>query len=94
MLGKGKLIPRYHPVEIRIGRVITSEELRRIASDGTGAGAYRKLADYMRQAVVTLGERSAAPIKRGHATKAADDREPPAASHGVRNGAGRRRAKA
>ena len=32
VLGKGSLIPRRHPVEVRIGRVITSAELRDLAA--------------------------------------------------------------
>jgi long-chain acyl-CoA synthetase len=95
VLGKGKLIPRHYPVEVRIGRVIANDELRQIAEEGSGAGGYRKLADYMRQTVAALGERPAAVTARGRVpAKTADDREPPAASHGVRNRAGRGRAKA
>ena len=94
VLGKGKLIPRHHPVEIRIGRVITNDELRQIAADGRGAGAYRKLADYMRQVVMTLGEHAPVAPARGRVAKAADNREPPAASYGLSTRAGRRRAKA
>jgi long-chain acyl-CoA synthetase len=54
VLGKGGLIPHRAPVELRIGRVITNAELRTLASDSEGAGAYRKLAEHMRQAVVGL----------------------------------------
>ena len=57
VLGKGSIIPRRHPVEVRIGRVITNAELRALADDAEGTGAYRKLADSMRAAVLALGER-------------------------------------
>ena len=57
VLGKGALIPHRGPVEVRIGRVITNTELRLLAADAEGAGAYRKLADSMRQAVLALVER-------------------------------------
>ena len=57
VLGKGSVIPHHHPVEVRIGRVITNAELRAIADNAEGAGAYRKLADAMRAAVLALGER-------------------------------------
>ena len=39
-------------MEIRIGGVITSERLRQIAEQSEGAGAYRKVADFMREAVI------------------------------------------
>jgi long-chain acyl-CoA synthetase len=54
VLAKGKLLPRRAPVEVRIGRVLTIDELRSAAQDAEGAGAYRALADHMRQAVVGL----------------------------------------
>src|SRR5260370_12478522 len=57
VLGKGALIPHRGPVEVRIGRVITNTALRLLAADVEGAGAYRKLADSMRQAVLALVER-------------------------------------
>jgi len=56
VLGKGSLIPRRAPVEVRIGPVITSATLRAAAHDAEGPGAYRKLADLMRDAVVGLTE--------------------------------------
>src|SRR5579875_495615 len=90
VLGKGKLIPRHHPVEVRIGPVLTNEELLKVAADGSGAGAYRKLADRMRQAVMALGERPAPPVVRRRAIGVNADDEPPA--RGVRNG--RKRVKA
>ena len=93
VLGKGKLIPRHHPVEVRIGPLLTHDELVKIVADGTGAGAYRKLADRMRQAVMTLGERPPASVVRRRAS-AAHERDEPPASRGVRNGNGRKRAKA
>ncbi|HXN11929.1 MAG TPA: hypothetical protein VN865_02395, partial [Candidatus Acidoferrales bacterium] len=54
VMGKGSLVPRRHPVEVRIGRAITAAELREIAQSSEGAGAYRKIADLMRTAVVAL----------------------------------------
>jgi long-chain acyl-CoA synthetase len=59
VMGKGSLVPRRRPVEVRIGRAITAAELREIAESSEGAGAYRKIADLMRTAVTTLsGSRS------------------------------------
>ena len=63
VLGKGSLIPRRHPVEVRIGRVITNAELRALAENAEGTGAYRKLADPMRAAVLALGERMPPPAR-------------------------------
>jgi long-chain acyl-CoA synthetase len=58
VMGKGSLVPRRAPVEVRIGRAITAEELRALA-ETEGAGAYRKIADLMRTAVIGLsGSRS------------------------------------
>jgi long-chain acyl-CoA synthetase len=54
VLGKGSLIPRRAPVEVRIGNAIVNAELRLLADDAEGAGAYRKLADHMRSAVIGL----------------------------------------
>jgi long-chain acyl-CoA synthetase len=53
VMGKGTLIPRRHPVEVRIGRAITASELRELA-ESDGAGAYRKIADLMRTVVLAL----------------------------------------
>src|SRR5271169_2303069 len=57
VLGKGSIIPHRRPVEVCIGRVITNAELRALADNAEGTGAYRKLADSMRAAVLALGER-------------------------------------
>ena len=57
VLGKGSLIPQRHPVEIRIGSVITAAKLRSISENAEGTGAYRKIADHMRSAVISLGIR-------------------------------------
>jgi hypothetical protein len=58
-MGKGSLLPRRRPVEVRIGRAITASELRELAESSEGAGAYRKIADLMRTAVIALsGSRS------------------------------------
>ncbi|HYK64953.1 MAG TPA: AMP-binding protein, partial [Patescibacteria group bacterium] len=62
VMGKGTIIPRRHPVELRIGRVITSAELRDLAASAEGAGAYRKIAGLMRTAVVGLAGSRAKPI--------------------------------
>jgi long-chain acyl-CoA synthetase len=59
VMGKGSLVPRRRPVEVRIGRAITASELREVAESSEGAGAYRKIADLMRTSVVALsGSRS------------------------------------
>ncbi len=50
VLGKGRLLPRPAPVEVRIGRVMPIADLRIVAQDSESTGAYRKLADCMRQA--------------------------------------------
>ena len=58
VMGKGSLVPRRALVEVRIGRAITADELREMA-ETEGAGAYRKIADLMRTAVIALsGSRS------------------------------------
>jgi 1-acyl-sn-glycerol-3-phosphate acyltransferase len=54
VLGKGSLIPRRAPVEVRIGAVIVNDHVRALAVDTEGAGAYRKLADYMHNTVLSL----------------------------------------
>ncbi len=54
VLGKGSLMPRRRPVEIRIGGVISPDEIRAVADKSEGAGAYRKLADLMRESVIAL----------------------------------------
>ena len=59
VLGKGSLIPRHHEVEVRIGSVISAEKLRAVSEDAEGVGAYRKVADYMRDAVASIGTRKA-----------------------------------
>jgi long-chain acyl-CoA synthetase len=62
VMGKGSLIPRRHPVEVRIGRAITADALRELAASSEGAGAYRKISDMMRAAVIALsGSRSRLP---------------------------------
>jgi long-chain acyl-CoA synthetase len=63
VLGKGKLLPRHAPVEVRIGRVLTIDELRLAAQDAEGAGAYRTLADRMRQAVLGLTAKGAQALR-------------------------------
>jgi long-chain acyl-CoA synthetase len=56
VLGKGNLIPRRAPVELRIGTVITNASLRMLVENIEGAGAYRKLADHLRAIVIGLSE--------------------------------------
>jgi len=55
-LGKGQLIPRRSPVEVRIGPVITNSALARAARDGEGYGAYRRAAEVMRQRIIELAQ--------------------------------------
>jgi long-chain acyl-CoA synthetase len=59
VLGKGSLLPHYHEVEVRIGSVISAAKLRSVSENAEGMGAYRKLADYMRTAVVAMGTKKA-----------------------------------
>jgi hypothetical protein len=69
VMGKGSLIPRRHLIEVRIGRAITAAELRELAESSEGAGAYRKIADLMRAAVIALsGSRSKLAVTAGTAT--------------------------
>jgi long-chain acyl-CoA synthetase len=56
VLGKGKLIPKHSPVEMRIGRVVSNAELRVVAESSEGAGAYRKAADFLRKTVEGLAQ--------------------------------------
>ncbi len=60
-LGKGQLLPRRYPVELRIGPVIANETLVSIARDGEVYGIYRKAAEAMRQAILALAGRATAP---------------------------------
>ncbi|HLX04102.1 MAG TPA: lysophospholipid acyltransferase family protein, partial [Candidatus Binatus sp.] len=54
VMGKGRLVPRRLPVEVRIGRAIIASELRELADSSEGAGAYRKIADLMRTSVIAI----------------------------------------
>ncbi|MFI5352113.1 MAG: AMP-binding protein [Candidatus Binatales bacterium] len=56
VLGKGSLIPRRYPVEVRIGAVITNARLREAADNAEGTGAYRKAAEFMRESVIALAQ--------------------------------------
>ncbi|MGH7905124.1 MAG: lysophospholipid acyltransferase family protein, partial [Candidatus Binataceae bacterium] len=76
VLGKGHLIPRRHPVEIRIGSVITNSELRQ-AGDENGAGGYRKISDLMRNEVLSLGERTPRRISGSRSETPAGKYQPP-----------------
>ncbi|HEY6418848.1 MAG TPA: AMP-binding protein [Candidatus Binataceae bacterium] len=90
VLGKGSLLPRRAPVEVRIGRVIGNAELRNLAESSEGMGAYRKLADFMHAAVVALksgrgvrriGLRAAEPVAAAlEPPPAPQSQEPPRAS--------------
>jgi 1-acyl-sn-glycerol-3-phosphate acyltransferase len=76
VMGKGSLIPRRRPVEVRIGRAITASKLRELAESSEGAGAYRKIADLMRVAVTTLsGSRSRLPRGSDLSTASTDGAE-------------------
>ena len=63
VLGKGSLLPRRAPVELRIGAVITNSELRARVQDIEGAGAYRKIADFLRATVIGLAEINSGPTQ-------------------------------
>ncbi len=87
VLGKGKLIPQHHPVEMRIGRVVSNAELRVVAESSEGAGAYRKAADFLRKTVEGLVQpphrgtaRNAHRVKPGDQQDAAARGEKPARS--------------
>jgi long-chain acyl-CoA synthetase len=86
VLGKGSLIPRRAPVEIRIGRVIVNADLRTIAEESEGAGAYRKLADHMRAAVLGLIDRPSRLVTAAKPDISAAD-EPVGEEHKRRGGA-------
>jgi long-chain acyl-CoA synthetase len=76
VMGKGSLVPRRHPVEVRIGRAITADDLRELA-ETEGAGAYRKIADLMRTAVIALsGSRSKLTRNIETDTAASNEAEP------------------
>jgi long-chain acyl-CoA synthetase len=66
VLGKGRLLPRRAPVEVRIGRVMPIADLRIVAQDADGAGAYRKIADCLRQAVIDLAQRRSPAARLTH----------------------------
>jgi long-chain acyl-CoA synthetase len=69
-LGKGQLLPRRYPVELRIGPVIANETLARMAHNGEAYGVYRKAAEAMRQAILALAGRARPPR---HGSSAAAD---------------------
>ena len=54
VLGKGSVVPRHHPVEVRIGGVISNQRLREIAESSSGAGAYRSVSDFLRSTIAGL----------------------------------------
>jgi long-chain acyl-CoA synthetase len=85
VLGKGSLIPRRASVVVRIGPPIANTELRALAEDSEGAGAYRKLADHMREAVVALVNRPTRP-RRISAPVAVEQEEAPAQAVRKRSG--------
>src|SRR5207245_9276652 len=81
VLRNGSLIPRRARVEVRIGPVIANQQLRALAENAEGAGAYRKLADHLRAALLALVERPSrlAQIQVATPSIVADDGAPPAA---------------
>jgi long-chain acyl-CoA synthetase len=83
VLGKGSLIPRYHEVEVRIGSVIGASKLRTVSENAEGMGAYRKLADYMRNAVLAMGVRTppARPAPNAPAAAGSTKILPPSSAH-------------
>jgi 1-acyl-sn-glycerol-3-phosphate acyltransferase len=82
VMGKGSLIPRRHPVEVRIGRAITAAELRELAKSSEGAGAYRKIADLMRTAVTSLsGSRAKLTLTADESTAPSNGAEPVTHAH-------------
>lgn len=54
VLGKGSVVPHYHPVEVRIGGVISNRRLLEIAEKGDGTGAYRSVSDFLRRTIAGL----------------------------------------
>jgi long-chain acyl-CoA synthetase len=54
VLGKGSIVPRHHPVEVRIGGVISNRVLREIAESSEGTGAYRSVSEYLRRTLAGL----------------------------------------
>ena len=84
VLGKGSLFPRKHPVEVRIGRIITNARLREAAESAEGAGAYRKAADFLRNAVMALAPGNRKKMPRGLET-APQLPAPAKTSHGPRD---------
>jgi long-chain acyl-CoA synthetase len=74
VLGKGSLIPRRAPVELRIGRVIANAELRALVEDVDGAGAYRKIADQLRATVLGLSQPILRPERSPQVVKPAKSR--------------------
>ncbi len=78
VMGKGSLLPRRRPVEVRIGRVIMASQLREIAESSEGAGAYRKIADLMRAQVIALsGSRRKLKLASDAEAAPANGAEPP-----------------
>src|SRR5260370_23508506 len=54
VLGKGSVLPRYHPVEVRIGGAITKQRPREIAERTDRAGAYLSVSDFLRRTIAGL----------------------------------------
>jgi long-chain acyl-CoA synthetase len=77
VLGKGSLWPRRHPVEVRIGSIITNAAMRSISDNADAMGAYRKLADYMRRAVLELAGAPGGAKPRGRKTAASNSAPAP-----------------
>ncbi len=84
VMGKGSLVPRRHPVEVRIGRAISAAELRELAKSSEGAGAYRKIADLMRTAVTSLsGSRSKLTLTADESTALSNGAQPVTHAHSL-----------
>lgn len=98
VLGKGALIPRRHPVEVRIGRVITAAQLQSIADNAEGAGAYRTVSGHLRNAVLALAgspraARTAPETAVAIVRESRNHKTPDRAATGIANGRGRKHAK-
>ncbi len=68
VLGKGSLIPRRNPVEVRIGSIISNASMRAVAESSEGTGAYRRIAGYIHDVVVALNSGARAPRESARKT--------------------------
>jgi long-chain acyl-CoA synthetase len=97
VLGKGSLLPRRGPVEVRIGKSIGAAHLREVANGGEGTGAYRKIADLLHEAVVNLAPtrrvRLAPPVQLAPTPRAPREHKPRKTPEATEPRAHRRHAK-